>query len=134
VATRAFHSEATGRILLSGGIGHSTPHLYEAIARHPTYRVIDVGRPESHIIRDIPRDCLRVDPTAIQLEDASSNCGEVAREVRPLRADGYGPRGRNFNDHVDIPEQVLLAYRNITGQTSSAQPVDDAGTIRRRTL
>jgi hypothetical protein len=51
-------------------------------------------------------------------------------------ADGYGPRGWTFVDHVDIPEQVLLAYRNVTGQTSSAQPVDEAGTIRRirRTL
>jgi hypothetical protein len=43
-------------------------------------------------------------------------------------------RGRTFIDHVDVPEQVLLAYRNVTGQTSSAQPVDEAGTIRRRTL
>jgi uncharacterized SAM-binding protein YcdF (DUF218 family) len=79
VAARAFHSGATGRILVSGGIGHSTPHLYEAIALHPTYHVIDVaGRPESHILRDH----LRVDPTAIQMEDASSNCGENAELSR----------------------------------------------------
>jgi hypothetical protein len=31
-------------------------------------------------------------------------------------ADGYGPLGRNFIDHVDIPEQVLLAYRNVVGR------------------
>jgi hypothetical protein len=39
-------------------------------------------------------------------------------EVPRLRddADGYGPRGRNLIDHVDIPEQVLLAYRNLAGQ------------------
>jgi hypothetical protein len=195
VAARALHSGATGRILVSGGIGHSTPHLYDAVARHPAYRVIDVaGRPESHIIRDILRDHLGVDPATIQIEDASSNCGENAElsrrqiqtaasivlvqdptmqrrthaafersfrdhpetrlisfapvlpwigtlgisakpggppiwsqhrftslllgEVRRLRddADGYGPLGRNFIDHVDIPEQVLLAYRNIAGQ------------------
>jgi hypothetical protein len=44
VAARALHSGATGRILVSGGIGHSTPHLYEAIARHPTYPRDRCGR------------------------------------------------------------------------------------------
>jgi uncharacterized SAM-binding protein YcdF (DUF218 family) len=195
VAARALHSGATRRILVSGGIGHSTPHLYAAVARHPTYRVVAVtGRPESHIIGDILQDHLGVDPTSIQFEDASSNCGENAElsrrkiqaaasivlvqdptmqrrthaafersfcdssstrlisfapvqpwigasgvsaepggppiwsrerftslvlgEVRRLRddADGYGPLGRNFIDHVDIPEQVLLAYRNVAGR------------------
>jgi hypothetical protein len=72
-----------------GGIGHSTPHLYETIARHPTYRVIDVaGRPASHIIRDVPRDHLRVDPTAVQMEDTSSKCRENAElSRRPAQYD-----------------------------------------------
>jgi uncharacterized SAM-binding protein YcdF (DUF218 family) len=39
----------------------------------------------------------------------------VLGEIRRLRddADGYGPRGLNFIDHVDVPPDVNLAYRNV---------------------
>jgi hypothetical protein len=39
----------------------------------------------------------------------------ILGEIRRLRddADGYGPRGRNFIDHVDIPEVVLTAYDRV---------------------
>jgi len=39
----------------------------------------------------------------------------VLGEIRRLRddADGYGPRGLNFIDHVDVPPDVILAYRNV---------------------
>ena len=40
----------------------------------------------------------------------------VLGEVRRLRddQDGYGPRGRNFIDRVDLPPAVLDAYSNLT--------------------
>lgn len=40
----------------------------------------------------------------------------VLGEVRRLRddQDGYGPRGRNFIDRVDLPPAVLGAYGNLT--------------------
>ncbi|MGW1339413.1 hypothetical protein ACWCOV_00040 [Kribbella sp. NPDC002412] len=42
----------------------------------------------------------------------------VLGEIRRLRddADGYGPRGRNFIDHVEIPPEVLAAYNHLAAE------------------
>ncbi|PVJ01408.1 hypothetical protein C4863_19580, partial [Salmonella enterica subsp. enterica serovar Montevideo] len=41
-------------LLISGGIGHSTPFLYAVIARHPRYHTIRTsGRAEAAILADI---------------------------------------------------------------------------------
>jgi uncharacterized SAM-binding protein YcdF (DUF218 family) len=39
----------------------------------------------------------------------------VLGELRRLHdtPEGYGPCGRNYIDHIDIPHDVLLAYRNV---------------------
>jgi uncharacterized SAM-binding protein YcdF (DUF218 family) len=187
------HSDRAPRILISGGIGHSTHHLEEAVRR----RRLDVdtgGRPESHVFRDLLISRYDVPPQAIAVEDRSTNCGENADftrrmidgqhtllliqdptmqrrthacfersfadlpgtalishapvipwigpdhvsagpgmpeiwnrdrfrslllgEIRRLRddADGYGPRGQNFIDHVDIPAPVLAAYERVAAE------------------
>lgn len=48
--------------------------------------------------------------------------GEIAR----LRDDerGYGPNGKNFIKHVDIPTQVEAAYQHILGSRYSSSRVD----------
>ena len=180
------------RILVSGGIGHSTEHLEAAVRR----RGLDVetsGRPESHVFRDL---LIRYDvpPAAIVVEDRSTNCGEnadftrrmidepqtllliqdptmqrrthacfersfadlpgttlisqapflpwigsdhvssgpatpevwsrerfrslVLGEIRRLRDDpeGYGPRGKNFIDQVEVPAEVLAAYNHLVAE------------------
>lgn len=67
-------------LLISGGIGHSTPFLYAAIARHPRYNVIrTTGRSEAAIIADIARQFWRIPAERLLLEDKSTNCGENAR-------------------------------------------------------
>ena len=41
-------------LLISGGIGHSTRFLYDAIAEHPRYNIIRTsGRAEAAILADI---------------------------------------------------------------------------------
>jgi hypothetical protein len=42
----------------------------------------------------------------------------VLGEIRRLRDDehGYGPRGRDFIDHVDVPAVVLEAYHEVSDQ------------------
>src|SRR5688500_17993999 len=73
VVAAAYQRGVARRILISGGIGHSTRYLVEAIER----RKLDVateGRPESHIFADLLRD--QVDQDAITIEDKSTNCGE----------------------------------------------------------
>lgn len=186
-AADLYHADRAPRILVSGGIGHSTHHLEEAAARRGL-EVDTTGRPESHIFRELLISRYDVPPPAIAVEDQSTNCGENADfsrqlidrpsrllliqdptmqrrthacfersfpgthlisqaplipyigpkhvsagpdlpeiwsrqrftslllgEIRRLRddADGYGPRGRNFIDHVDIPEHVLAAYERV---------------------
>jgi uncharacterized SAM-binding protein YcdF (DUF218 family) len=179
VTARAFHRGVAERILISGGIGHSTRYLIEAIERRGL-EVDTAGRPESHILRDLLVGS-GVDSAAIEVEDKSTNCGENAEfsrrlvpragsllliqdptmqrrthasfvrafrdlpgtelisfapviprigaptwprerfvslvlgELRRLHdtPEGYGPCGRDYIDHLDLPDDVLLAYRNV---------------------
>ncbi len=188
VAAAVYHAGRAPKILVSGGVGHSTAHLEEAVRRRGLE--VDVGgRPESHVFRDLLIRSYDVPPEAIAVEDRSANCGEnadftrrmidrpsrllliqdptmqrrthacfersfnegtflisraplvphiapehvsagpglpeiwsrsrftslILGEIRRLRddADGYGPRGRNFIDHVDIPVPVLAAYERV---------------------
>jgi uncharacterized SAM-binding protein YcdF (DUF218 family) len=179
VTAKAFHTGVAERILVSGGLGHSTRYLIEAVGRRGL-EVATAGRPESHIFRDLLVGS-GVDPAAIEIEDRSTNCGENAEfsrrliptagsllliqdptmqrrthasfvrafrdlpgtelisfapviprvgapswprerfvslvlgELRRLHdtPGGYGPRGRDYIDHIDLPNDVLIAYRNV---------------------
>ncbi|MEV0286889.1 YdcF family protein [Kribbella sp. NPDC050820] len=192
-AADLYHRQLAPQLLISGGIGHSTHYLEEAVRR----RGLDVAatdRPESHVFRDLLVTRYGVPSDAIAVEDESTNCGENARltrqlvdrpetllliqdptmqrrthacfersfsdlpgttlishaplipwiepahvsagpnlpeiwsrrrftelvlgEIRRLRddADGYGPRGRNFVDHVDIPPEVIAAYNDLVAE------------------
>ncbi|NIK61251.1 YdcF family protein [Kribbella shirazensis] len=173
-------------ILVSGGIGHSTQYLDEAVRRRALG--LATGRPESHVFREL---LLRygVPPDQVAVEDQSTNCGENAEftrrmigsprtllliqdptmqrrthacfersfadlpgttlisraplvpwigpdhvgaapgtpeiwshnrfrslllgEIHRLSPDVYGPRGRDFIDHVDIPTEVLSSYNRL---------------------
>lgn len=187
-------------VVISGGIGHSTAFLYQAVAQHPRYAGIKTsGRPEAAIIADIARQCFGIDPARLHCESRSTNCGENAAFTRdtlnhlglaPQRAiliqdptmqrrtaatfarvwrdipgktdwinapgvipqlensaqgavfsgewqglwsvgrwlslltgeiprlrdtrEGYGPRGRDFIVHVDVPPAVIRAWEQLT--------------------
>ncbi|AGR58863.1 YdcF family protein [Salmonella bongori] len=191
-------------LLISGGIGHSTPFLYAAIARHPRYNIIrTTGRTEAAILADIANQFWHIPAEKIWVEDQSTNCGENARfscallrqakesintaivvqdptmqrrtmatfrrvtgddidaprwlsfpgfipelchlndgtdfvnaeegvwtverylsliagELPRLRDDetGYGPRGKNFIIHVDIPQDVETAWHILQSDTT----------------
>jgi len=67
-------------LIVSGGIGHSTPFLYAAIARHSRYnKVRTTGRTEAAIIGDIARQFWKIPAEKLLLEERSTNCGENAR-------------------------------------------------------
>ncbi|MFF1817699.1 YdcF family protein [Kribbella sp. NPDC058245] len=183
------HHATRARILISGGIGHSTRHLDAAVHRRGL--PVATGRAESHVFRDLLTTQYDVPAAALQVEDQSTNCGENAAftrqlidepaalvliqdptmqrrthasfersfadlpgtrlfshapvlpwigpdvvsagpehpeiwsrdrfrslilgEIRRLRddPDGYGPRGHNYIDHVDIPAPVEAAYQQL---------------------
>lgn len=79
VAARAFHDGIVDRILVTGGVGHSTSHLEAAVHRHPRYSdVPTAGRPEAEVFAEILRRHLQVPDDAIDTETESTNCGENA--------------------------------------------------------
>jgi len=84
-AFRLVRDGSIPRILLSGGIGHSTALLWQEVRRHETYRAVAVeNRPEAQILRDIAERFWQVDPARILVEDASTNSGENAAFSRRL--------------------------------------------------
>jgi len=79
VAARAFHDGVVPSILVTGGIGHSTPYLLHAVARHPSYGdIATADRPEAAVIADLLRQHLGVPHETITVEEHATNCGENA--------------------------------------------------------
>lgn len=183
VAVDAMQSGVARRLLISGGLGHSSRHLWDAVAGRKEYASIEVeGRPEAAILFDIATRIHGLPRGQVLVEDRSTNCGAnavdsrwtieaagfdlhrailiqdptmqrrshasferawsgtaaeflsfapfvpnptdplpwpferfvslVLGEIPRLRDDehGYGPRGQNFIDHIDIPGRVLEAF------------------------
>ncbi|MBM6593986.1 YdcF family protein [Microvirga pudoricolor] len=78
-AFRLVRSGQAQRVLISGGIGHSTQGLWREVVAHPAYRAIAAeGRPEAHVLADLARDVFGLATDLILLDDASTNCGENA--------------------------------------------------------
>lgn len=70
-------------LLISGGIGHSTPFLYAAVARHPRYNLLPTtGRSEAAILADIAGRFWNIPADKLLVEDKSTNCGENAAFTR----------------------------------------------------
>jgi hypothetical protein len=79
LAARAFHDGVVGRILVTGGIGHSTPYLAAAVREHPSYAGIPTAdRPEAAVIADILRRHLKIPSGTVTTEEQATNCGENA--------------------------------------------------------
>jgi uncharacterized SAM-binding protein YcdF (DUF218 family) len=81
-AEHAFEELLAGRaprLLIAGGVGHSTPALRAAVARHPRYRgVATEGRAEAEILGELARSCWGIEPERLLLEIESTQCGENA--------------------------------------------------------
>ncbi|STC85850.1 DUF218 domain [Edwardsiella hoshinae] len=81
------------QLLIAGGIGHSTPLLYQALAADPvTAGFASAGRAEAELLAALARQEAGLDVQRIWLETASTNCGENARFSRALlQAQGERP-------------------------------------------
>jgi hypothetical protein len=88
VAADALRGGAVTRILVTGGVGHSTAYLREAVAAHPVYGDTEAaGRAEAAIIAEILVRHLGVPPDLVRTEERSTNCGENAElSLRALAA------------------------------------------------
>ncbi len=87
-------------LLISGGVGHSTGYLYEAVRQDPRYRTLPVdGRPEAHILADIAHDYWHIPHSRLVVEDQSTNCGENARFTRTTLESRGGNRPSSRDRH-----------------------------------
>lgn len=87
-AATAFHDGVVSGILVTGGLGHSTPYLLDAVGRHPSYADVPTeGRPEAAIIAEILRRHLDVPAAAVSTEDQATHCGENAELSLRILAD-----------------------------------------------
>jgi hypothetical protein len=88
VAAEALHGGAVARILVTGGVGHSTSYLRQAVAGHPAYRDIEIaGRTEAAVLAEILERHLDVPRDLIRTEEESTNCGQNAEYSLRLLAD-----------------------------------------------
>jgi uncharacterized SAM-binding protein YcdF (DUF218 family) len=140
-AEEAFRLVAGGlaqKLLISGGIGHSTQLLGQAVAAHPLYRAVKAeGRPEAHILGDIARYIFGLDRSLILIEDASTNCGEnAAFSRRVLEASGTAmdtivvvqdPTMQRRTDATfrhawrDRPETAFMSWPTFTPQVAATE-------------
>lgn len=78
-------SQHGGVLLISGGVGHSTSFLYEAIAHHPRYCSIETeGKPEAVLLAEIAHRFWQIPRGRIVIEGRSTNCGENAWFTRRI--------------------------------------------------
>lgn len=86
VAERAFAALACGavsKVLIAGGIGHSTELLYQAVKNHLQYGSLATeGRSEAEILHDIAVNFFAIEPARLLLETDSTNCGDNATQAR----------------------------------------------------
>jgi uncharacterized SAM-binding protein YcdF (DUF218 family) len=84
VAAEGLRAGKAERIVIAGGIGHSTEWLYRSIASDPEFRGIPTGRrSEASVLSDVLEMC-GVIRSSMLLEENSTNCGANAVEVRKL--------------------------------------------------
>ncbi|CZT10453.1 hypothetical protein WAI453_012077 [Rhynchosporium graminicola] len=84
--------DLTRTLVLCGGIGHSTPLIYDAVSKHPVYHKLadDVlGKPEARVLETILRTHIDVNKITsrgcrILIEDQSTNCGANATRTMEL--------------------------------------------------
>jgi len=79
VAADAWHRGGAAHVLVTGGTGHSTTFLQDAVAGHPRYGdVPTAGRSEAAVLADLLRTHHDVPDAAVWVEEESTNCSENA--------------------------------------------------------
>ena len=94
LAAAAYTGGLAKKLMIVGGVGHSTFLLRKAVAEHPAYGHIDVeDRPEADILADVISCASSVPKQDIWLERESTNCGNNATYAfRMLKDRGSMPR------------------------------------------
>lgn len=94
-----FARQADIPVLLSGGIGHSTPLLRKAIQELPFININDIDeKSEAELLSIIAMRIFHIPEEKILIEDRSTNCGQNANFSRDLLVER----------HFDINSAILV--------------------------
>ena len=98
VTANAYINKIADKIMIVGGIGHSTDYLRDNVSKHPIFSDTPVlGRSEADIFKDILIQHFSVDESSILLENKSLNCGSNAVEALKI-----------LKEHAMYPKSIIL--------------------------
>jgi uncharacterized SAM-binding protein YcdF (DUF218 family) len=105
-------------VVLCGGIGHSTPLIYEAVAKSTKYHALAaevVGLPEARVLEKILQRYFGVSAitragSKVLIEDKSTNCGANALQSRKVLEAAGVPTPRT----CIIIQDPTMALRTVT--------------------
>ena len=81
-AAQAYKNNLCDKILINGGIGHSTQILRDEIRKDPKFNLIEVeNRAEADIFFDIMTEIYNINSNNIIVENKSTNCGDNAKKA-----------------------------------------------------
>ncbi|ORX33761.1 hypothetical protein BD324DRAFT_638479 [Kockovaella imperatae] len=118
------HGKTT--LVISGGRGHSTQYLYDAVAGHPVYHTLAdkiQGLSEAEVIQTLLlgfwpdlRLKLESDQLRLMIEDRSTNCGSNAMETkRVLQEAGISPERIHIIQDPTMHRRTLLCFMKAYG-------------------
>lgn len=112
---RAWHVGAARRVLVSGGIGHSTDDLREGVATDPRFAGVAVERrKEADILGDLLAHIFGVDEQAILRERTSTNCGSNAKESRRVLLEhGLEPETIVIIQDPVLQRRTMATFRRV---------------------
>ncbi len=94
-AARVLAGGTARRLLVCGGVGHSTELLWRAVEADPALSGVRTrGRPEAHVLVDVLVEHLDVPREGLLVEDRSTTCGSNATEARRVLAEHGVPSDR----------------------------------------
>ena len=106
-AFQALQQGRVSRLLIAGGIGHSTELLYHAVQQHPRYQhIATAGRSEADVLGDIGVQFFGLLPEQMLLETGSTNCGDNAVQARRV----LGQAG-DVHTHILLTQDPLMQLR-----------------------
>lgn len=92
LAAKAYHDRTVKKIMVCGGVGHSTAYLWDAVKADELYQEIAVeGRAEADIFFDLLTRIYRVPEEDILVENQSQNCGDNALKAYDMLTSAKEP-------------------------------------------
>lgn len=120
-AARAYGDGLVSKILICGGIGHSTPFLYSNVKKHPVYCKIETdNRSEAEIFQTILTNYYQIREEMLLIEKESTNCGANALEAyQLLKKKGIQPKSVLLMQDPALQFRSEASFRKVFQNTDT---------------